>query len=237
MTIRKRFSANFNLTRRHLLKGASACAALALAPHNTQAQPAPVPLDAYQCSFFNAEEWAFVMAAAERLIPAQGNGPGALETRVPVYIDKQLATPWGQGEHWYRQAPFNRDAPRYTGYQAAPSPAEAYRIAIPRINQWCQDRYGAIFADLAPEQQDDALAQIEKDNVPIDEIRSGDFFSFLLANTKEGYFSDPLHGGNYKMASWVYIGFPGARASFLEWVDRDNVRYPLGPVSFLGERA
>ena len=57
----------------------------------------------------------------------------------------------------------------------------------------------------------------------------------MLANTKEGYFADPMHGGNFGMQSWVYIGFPGARASYAEWVDQHNVKYPLGPVSIKGE--
>ena len=227
-----------SITRRGLLLGAAACAATALSARHLMAQPVgAVPLESYQRSFFNAEEWAFVMAATSRMIPSEGKGPGALETRVPVFIDKQLASPWGQGDHWYMQAPFDRDAPRYTGYQAAPSPAEAYRIAIPKINEWCKDRYGAIFAELPADKQDEALTCVEKDEVAIEQLRSGDFFTFLLQNTKEGYFADPLYGGNYDMAAWVYIGFPGARGSFLEWVEKDNVPYKLGPVSLSGERA
>lgn len=238
MTRKNLNATNLSITRRGLLLGAAACAAAALSARHVMAQPQrPVPLQNYQRSFFNAEEWAFVMAATARIIPSDGKGPGALEARVPVFIDKQMADPWGQGDHWYRQAPFNRDAPRYTGYQAEPSPAEAYRIAIPKINEWCKAQYGAIFAELPAEKQDEALKRIEKDEVEIAELRSGDFFSFLLQNTKEGYFADPQYGGNYDMAAWVYIGFPGARASFLEWVEKDNVPYKLGPVSLSGQRA
>lgn len=67
-----------------------------------------------------------------------------------------------------------------------------------------------------------------------DELR--EFWSLLLQNTKEGYFSDPQYGGNAGMQAWVYIGFPGARANFLEWVGR-NEEYRLGPVNIAGERA
>ncbi len=31
----------------------------------------------------------------------------------------------------------------------------------------------------------------------------------LLQNTKEGYFSDPIYGGNKDMGAWKMIGFPG----------------------------
>lgn len=232
------FSQESRLTRRGLLAGAGACAAIALSVRHALAQQAgPVPLENYQRAYLNAQEWAFVMAATARLIPSEGKGPGAIEARVPVFIDRQLATPWGKGEHWYRNGPFDRDAPHYAGYQAAPSPAQAYRIAIPRIDQWCAKEYCAVFARLSMDKQDEALHRISNDEVPIEEIRSGDFFAFLLQNTKEGYFSDPIYGGNHDMASWVYIGFPGARASFLEWVEKDNIHYRLGPVSISGQRA
>ena len=52
------------------------------------------------------------------------------------------------------------------------------------------------------------------------EIR--DFWSLLLSNTKEGYFADPMYGGNHGMQAWVYIGFPGARAAYLDWATRHN---------------
>lgn len=41
--------------------------------------------------FFNRVEAAFVNAACARLIPEQPTGPGALEARVPQFIDRQLA--------------------------------------------------------------------------------------------------------------------------------------------------
>lgn len=36
------------------------------------------------------------------------------------------------------------------------------------------------------------------------------------------------------MKAWIAIGFPGARASYLEWVAQRNIEYPLGPVSLPG---
>lgn len=238
MALKSKTTTNFSLTRRGLMLGAAACAAVALSARHTMAQtPQPISLKNYQRSYLNPQEWAFVMAATARLIPAGGKGPSAHDARVPVFIDKQLSTDWARGDHWYTEGPFDRDAPRYTGYQAAPSPAQAYRLAIPQIDIWCNNHYGAIFAELPEDKQDEVLKSIEKDLVPITELRSGDFFTFLLQNTKEGYFADPKYGGNYDMAAWVYIGFPGARASFLEWVEKDNVPYRLGPVSLSGERA
>ncbi|HBT7175943.1 gluconate 2-dehydrogenase, partial [Klebsiella pneumoniae] len=62
------------------------------------------------------------------------------------------------------------------------------------------------------------------------------FFTYLLQNTREGFFSDPIHGGNKGMVGWTLINFPGARADFMDWVERGE-RYPFPPVSINGERA
>ena len=61
--------------------------------------------------------------------------------------------------------------------------------------------------------------------------------SQAIFDTKHGYLADPIYGGNKGMKAWIAIGFPGARASFTEWVKQHNVPYPLGPVSLQGARA
>jgi gluconate 2-dehydrogenase gamma chain len=63
------------------------------------------------------------------------------------------------------------------------------------------------------------------------------FFGQLLGNCKEGYFADPLYGGNRGMLAWQWIGFPGARADFTDWLDQAGRAYPYGPVSISGARA
>jgi gluconate 2-dehydrogenase gamma chain len=57
-----------------------------------------------------------------------------------------------------------------------------------------------------------------------------------LENAREGYFADPLHGGNRGMAAWKWIGFPGARADFTDWIDQAGKNYPYGPVAISGAR-
>ena len=53
------------------------------------------------------------------------------------------------------------------------------------------------------------------------------FFAQLLENVREGYFADPLYGGNRGMAAWKWIGFPGARADFTDWIDQAGQDIPL----------
>jgi gluconate 2-dehydrogenase gamma chain len=63
------------------------------------------------------------------------------------------------------------------------------------------------------------------------------FFETLLANTVEGYFADPVYGGNRDMVSWRIIGFPGAFAQYLELVDQHGYVYDRPPIGIAGALA
>ena len=52
------------------------------------------------------------------------------------------------------------------------------------------------------------------------------FFELLLKNTQEGFFADPIYGGNRDMVGWKMIGFPGARYDYRDWVERHNRTLP-----------
>jgi len=224
-------------TRRQFLAASASGAALASMPCTVLAQTRerPVSLDQYQPVYLNAAEWAFILAATARLIPSEGEGPGAIEARVPVFIDRQLAGDFGAASDWCMIGPHFPDADPRLGYQTPLNPAQIYREAIAAFDAWCTRTHGDVFAKLAPNVQDEALSALQGGKVDLPATLR-DFFSLLLRNTKEGYFADPMYGGNAGMAAWSYIGFPGARASYKEWADQHNVPYPLGPVSISGQR-
>jgi len=227
----------WRLSRRAFLEAAAtAGVAMAAVPLHLNAADAPVALHKYQPEFLNVDEWAFVMAATARLIPSEGEGPGARETRVPVFIDRQLAGKYGAATDWYMQGPYDPSASPDRGYQTPLTPAQLYRQGIKAVNVWCEKRHGKTFADLDAPIQDETLTSLQNGRLVLVPELSW-FFSVLLANTREGYFADPKYGGNHGMQAWVYIGFPGARASFKEWAMQYNKPYPLGPVSIAGKRA
>lgn len=208
------------------------------------AEMAAPDLADYKTIFFSAEEWQFILAATDRLIPAGGNGkaPGALETNVPIFIDQQLHSP-EFGAEIYLQGPFDVHAPATMGYQIPFTPQQMYRTGIKLVEQWTQSTYHKAFSQLTLAEKDAVLTKVNK-NDGIDfavlgepNLKASQFFSQLLSDTKHGYLADPMYGGNKGMKAWIAIGFPGARASFTEWVKQHNVPYPLGPVSLMGERA
>ncbi|WP_286787141.1 MULTISPECIES: gluconate 2-dehydrogenase subunit 3 family protein [unclassified Pseudomonas] len=192
--------------------------------------------DAYQPTFFAPEEWTFIHAAVARLIPADDRGPGAIEAGVPEYIDRQMNTPYAQGAKWYMQGPFQPDAPSEMGYQLKLNPQQVFRLGIKAADDWSRQQHGKPFAELDTGIQDAVLRQFEAGEAEFDPLPAKTFFAALLQSTKEGFFCDPIHGGNKDMVGWKLVGFPGARADFMDWVERD-VAYPFPPVSIRGERA
>ncbi len=190
----------------------------------------------YQPSWFTPEEYAFLQAAVARLIPADDRGPGALEAGVAEYIDRQMNTPYATGANWYMQGPFNPEADKALGYQLPLVPQQIYRLGLADADAAAKAKYGSVFASLHAEQQDALLEAFEAGSVEFRQVPSTLFFSYLLQNTREGFFSDPIHGGNQGMVGWQLIGFPGARADFMDWVERGE-RYPFPPVSIRGERS
>jgi gluconate 2-dehydrogenase gamma chain len=208
-----------------LLTGAGAC---------TREAKKPAP---YAPTFFNAAEWAFVNSAVARLIPAEGAGPGGIEAGVPEFIDRQMELPYGHGAYFYLKGPFINDAPATLGYQLRFSPREIYRMGILAANAAAQTTQGRRFADLAVADQDRFVQMMERNEVQFSPVPAPVFFAQLLANTREGYFADPLYGGNRGMTAWKWIGFPGARADFTDWLDQAGRPYPYGPVAINGARS
>jgi gluconate 2-dehydrogenase gamma chain len=210
--------------RRRLFQAVGAvgvATALPLLP--AQAQQRAAPAQAY--IFFNPAEATFIEAAVARLIPRDDVGPGAVEAGVPNYIDRQLAGAWGAGERLYRSGPWQQGAPTQ-GYQLPFTPAELFRTAIRAVNQ---EHPG--FAKLTPKDQDTFLDALHKSTEDLGGVPSNLFFESLLEVTIEGFFADPVYGGNRDMTPWKMIGFPGAYADFYEYVDKHNVAYTAPPTS------
>lgn len=225
-------------SRRFFLRQASLVALAGPAPlaigEVAPAKPHAATAD-YQPSYFTKTEWNFLLAACARLIPADELGPGAVEAGVPQFIDRQMGTPWAEGAIWYLQGPFIKSKPEF-GAQSALTPKQSYRLGIQAIDALCQGKFGRAFATLTDAQQDSLLHEIETGQLAVPELSLAAFFALLLRNTMEGFFGDPLYGGNKDMAGWKLIGHPGARADYGEYVGAAKP-YPFGPVSLYGRHS
>ena len=182
--------------------------------------------------FFNDEEAAFIEAAVARLIPKDDQWGGALEAGVPNYMDKQLGGAWGAGERLYRSGPWQQGTPSQ-GYQLAFTPAELFHTALAAMNKQLAAS-GTPFTKMSADQQDAYLKKLEAGGQNLNGVPSDQFFAELWELTLEGYFGDPVYGGNRDMVSWRMIGFPGAYASYYDLVDQHGIKIN-GPPTSLGE--
>src|SRR5579871_3933712 len=103
--------------------------------------------------FFTAAEARVVSAACERIFPADESGPGATEAGVVIYIDRQLAGPYGKDKYRYTKGPWVESVPEH-GYQGKETPQEIYRAGVMLL--------GGDFAGVAAEQQDLRLEKIQE---------------------------------------------------------------------------
>jgi gluconate 2-dehydrogenase gamma chain len=201
-------------------------AADAAAPAASTALPPPEPL-----LILNETQHAFVVAAVDTLIPADELSPSGSDCGCAVYIDRQLASAWGGGAKSYRAGPYFKGKPEQ-GYQLALTPAEFFAAGIAAANDWSRKTYGHDFEHLDADKRVEALKAMQEGNAEFSNFSAKAFFSRLLAITMEGFFADPIYGGNRNKASWRMLGFPGLPATYANVIDeyRDK-RYVAEPQS------
>jgi gluconate 2-dehydrogenase gamma chain len=182
--------------------------------------------------FFTEPEIRFIEAAIARIIPADDLGPGALESDVAIFLDNQLAGAYGNGARTYMQGPWGESTP-FQGYQLPIPPAGVYRVGIAATDRYCQETYDKVFADLEAETQDQVLAGLQgvAEAIELKDIPATSFFRLLARDTKDGFFSDPVYGGNRDKAGWKLVGYPGAPADFTDQMFLMNEPYVVEPVS------
>ena len=184
--------------------------------------------------YFTADEARAMEAIVDRIIPPDPDSPGGKDAGCAVFIDRQLKGPYGSSSGLYRLGPFTKGT-KEQGPQSPLTPAELYRNGLAALEKYCNAaKGGKTFDQLTAEQQDDTLKGIESGEIKLDGVDGKGFFDALLKDVPEGFFSDPIHGGNRDMAGWKMIGFPGIRYDYRDWVNRHNQRYPYPPVSIAG---
>src|SRR5207244_69917 len=138
-------------------------------------------------------------AVIARLIPADENGPGALEARADRFIDRGLGG-------------------------ALKNLRSVYSSGLAAINNYAQSSKGMPFSKLSASEQDAILKAIEQNQANGFAGGSAQFFNLLRAHTIQGTFSDPFYGGNENFIGWDLIGYPGARIAVSANLQRMDVK-------------
>jgi gluconate 2-dehydrogenase gamma chain len=188
--------------------------------------------------FFDEHQWATVEAAMARIIPAD-HQPGAKEAGTVKFVDQYLsgidyiyAKPDGSGF----EKPVGSRARAWQ--RRIDSLRKTYIEGIEDMDRRSRNRFGEDFRQLSAEQQDRVLTDMERSagrsEEPLEENSataaleplgetepSGpalqqsmtelelEFFYLLILHTRQGFYADPIYGGNKDHAGWDVIGFPG----------------------------
>jgi gluconate 2-dehydrogenase gamma chain len=196
-----------------------------------ETQPNP-----YTPAYFTPNEWRFLTAAIDRIIPHDEHGPGGIESGVLEFMDRHMQTPYAAGSIWYLQGPFLQASDDF-GYQGKLPLKDIIRVGIKDFDAHVARNFNnKAFADLDRGQQEGLMKAAEAGKLDFPNINAKIFFANLLTEARNGYFSDPKHGGNKNMGSWKMIGYPGMRGDYLDWVKVRDRPYPIPAVDLAGRR-
>ena len=168
-----------NLSRRDVLKtlamGAAAGSVLRVIPlHAAEAAHHMIAAEkaatkAYAPKYFSAQQYKTLQTLCQAIIPPDGDSGGAMEAGAPEFID--LLT----------------------------SENKEYQLTLGGGLMWldetCSDRYGKLYLDCSPEQQNEILDKIAyRRNALADPALSQGvaFFSFLRNMTADGFFTSEI---------------------------------------------
>lgn len=137
--------------------------------------------------FFDSGEWETLVALCNRIIPQ----PDRPEAPVPIapFIDSKMHEDKKDG---YR-------------YEGMPSMQESWKLGLKAIDDESRIRFGTLFRNLSPEQQDDIIRSIQEEQVKSrlwQTLPPKRFFtSRVLHDIPSVYYAHP--------ESWNEIGFGG----------------------------
>jgi len=135
--------------------------------------------------FLTVNEARTLAALCDQIIPPDED-PGAAWAGVVNYIDRQLCGPLEDLRASYRQG-------------------------IAAVEKSSRILDGGDFVGLSPARQVELLTLMELGQAPAEawkQISSTQFFDLLLAQTMQGFYGDPRHGGNREGTGWKMLGIP-----------------------------
>jgi gluconate 2-dehydrogenase gamma chain len=166
-------------------------------------------------------EAAFLVAAADTIIPADDLSPSGSQCGVVDFIDRELAGPYGAGTRLYRDGPIVKGKKEH-GYQLGLTPREFFAIGIDAADDWARATQGQNFAALDEAGRQAALIAMETGKAEFKNFAAKEFFEALIAIVMEGFFADPIHGGNRDGAGWKMVGYPGLPASYRDTIETNR---------------
>ena len=172
--------------------------------------------------FFTPNQYQVTQAAVERIFPEDANGPGAKELNAAIYIDHQLAGPWGSNVKDYRLGAFYK-AEENQGPQIKLLRKDLFLAGLDSLDTYSNEQFEADFKKLEATQQDEVLLAFSEGKVELyGKVSSSHFFNLLRTLTIEGVYADPMYGGNNEMLGWSMRKYPGSRMQYVNEIQDEK---------------
>ncbi len=182
--------------------------------------------------FLNLDEAPFVEAFVDTLIPEDEYGPAGTALGVATFVDRQLNSGFGRGDRMYLQGPFDEGTPEQ-GYQLPLTPGELVRAGIADVNTSVGKVFnGSTFDMLEAADRTKVVTGLERGQIVLATVPTAIFFRTLFQLVMDGFFADPIYGGNKGKASWKMLGYPGIGAMYADKIGPwRNKPYRADPLS------
>lgn len=183
-------------------------------------------------TFFDAHQRATIEAAMARIIPTDDQ-PGAREAGTIEFLDRYLS-----GLDFIYAKPDGSGFEKLEGKRAEAWKqrieiiSAKYVEGTKELDRRSQSQFSAEFVRLTTEQQDRLLAEMERPALQVEGAMETakavaglaavepalqqtnaeidlDFFPLLALHTRQGFYADPIYGGNRDRVGWKLIGFEG----------------------------
>lgn len=199
----------------------------------------PVDHDSDERLFFDEHQWETVEAATARIFPTD-HDPGAREAGVVRFIDRYLSSidyiyAAADGSGFLKIGGKEAD----TWRERIAEMQETYRGGIEMLDERSGEKFSSAFKDLSEGQQDQILEDVSGGPRPEPVALTAEagygtflqgvtdegmeFFDALALHTRQGFYCDPVYGGNKDRVGWKVIGFPGPESL----ADTNTCKYSL----------
>lgn len=217
-----------NKSRRMFFMKSGATTALAAAAPLAGCAVAPAqkaePAKAARLVFFTPEEAKTVEAIVDTFVPKDEVGPGAVELGVVGFIDRRLSGGYGVHSTVFMAGPYAVGTAEQ-GAQSSLMPRETWRLGLADLQAHCLKKRGnRRFEALAYAERNAVLHEVRDGKLDFASIPARAWLSQVFNDTIEGYFSDPIHGGNAGMGSWKMVGFPGPFRIYTQEIEKNRNR-------------
>ena len=212
------------IPRRDFLKGAVVGTAAFATGGPAAAQPTAPAASAAPANepkpplTLTATEYAFIVAAVDTIIPAdESRTPSGSPMRRGDLRRSPACRRYRDGGAALPRSPLPQGQARTRLSASCPQSARVFPLPESKqANAWTRKTFGKEFDRLSDPEREAALKAMEDGKATFEGFGSRMFFDALLQITMEGFFADPIYGGNRDMAAWKMVGYPGLPATYRE---------------------